>query len=177
MEKYSLNIDAPIVGGYFSSEQIDLLSIIRCNTPEELVDFVNNCIQVKDIYTNEELLKLIESIGLDNAKRRIFKDYQDSMAPHNSRIDVVMTNTFQHLGIKHEDIVVILNAISELSQDERIHWAREYIEKNYPDRSDEIFYALQNFRSIERDQNKSDNQYDEIIFIMKKKKKKDTVLI
>ena len=84
------------------------------------------------------------------------------MAPHNSRIDVVMTNTFQHLGIKHEDIVVILNAISELSQDERIHWAREYIEKNYPDRSDEIFYALQNFRSIERDQNKSDNQYDEI---------------
>ena len=162
MNANSLQVNANTVGGYFSSEQIDLLSIIRCNTIEELVNFVNNCIQVRGIYTNEELTLLIKNIGLDNVKRKIFKDYQDSMVLHDSNIEVIMKNAFQHLGIKNEDIEIILTTISNLSQSERVSWTREYIKSNYPDRSDEIFYALHNFRSIERDQNKAEAQYDEI---------------
>ena len=34
MNNYSLNVDSPIMGGYFSSEQIDLLSIVQCQSLE-----------------------------------------------------------------------------------------------------------------------------------------------
>lgn len=35
MNNYSLNVVSPIVGGYFSSEQIDLISIIQCQSLDE----------------------------------------------------------------------------------------------------------------------------------------------
>ena len=160
MDNYSLDVDSPIRGGYFSSEQIDLLSIIRCTSPEELVDFVNNCIQVNT--KSIDVYKTIRDEGLEAAKRKVFKDYQDSMVLHNSNMDIVMTNTFEDLGIKDEDIKIILDKRSELSQDELISWAKKFIKDKYHDISDAIFYAFQNYRSIERDQNKAKDQYEEI---------------
>ena len=162
MDTYFLQVDSDNVGGYFSSEQIDLLSIVRCKSPEELINFINNCIQINGIYKNTDLYTMIENIGLEQAKRKVFKDYQDSMVSHYSGVDTVMVNTLKHFGIKDEDIQTIINKRLELSQNELIAWAKDFIINNYPDRSDEIFYAFQNYRSIERDQNKSENQYEEI---------------
>ena len=68
-------------GGYLSSEQIDLLSIIRCNTPEELIEFVSNCEQLIG-----EIKEDIDYSNLEEAKRKVFKAYQDSMAPHGGSI-------------------------------------------------------------------------------------------
>lgn len=177
MEKYSLNVDSSITGGYFSSEQIDLLSIVRCQSPEELIDFINNCIQINDIYENTNIYAMIEDIGLEQAKRKVFKDYQDTMVLHDSGIVVVMINTFKHLGIKDEDIQTIIEKRSELSQSELTVWTKDFIINNYPDRSDEIFYAFQNYRSIERDQNKSDNQYEEITVLNNNLDNFDTMIL
>lgn len=46
---YSLNVDSPIKGGYFSSEQIDLLSIIQCQSIDELMGFIANCDQINHV--------------------------------------------------------------------------------------------------------------------------------
>ena len=55
MKTYSLNIESPITGGYFSSEQIDLLSIIQCKKQEEVIDFINKCRQLKGVFGEEKL--------------------------------------------------------------------------------------------------------------------------
>ncbi len=162
MNSYFLQVNSNVTGGYFSSEQIDLLSIIQCNTPEELVSFVNDCIQIKDIYKNHDLSKIIENIGLEDAKRRVFKNYQDSMVLHDSELRVIIENSLNHLEIKNEDIEIIINAVTNLSMKEAIDYINKYIKNNYSDRSDEILYVLNNFRPIERDQNKSEDQYEEI---------------
>ena len=50
MDIYSLNVDSPIKGGYFSSEQIDLLSIIQCQSIDELMKFITNCDQINHVH-------------------------------------------------------------------------------------------------------------------------------
>ena len=37
MDKYDLKVNSDNVGGYFSSEQIDLLSIIQCNNKNHVI--------------------------------------------------------------------------------------------------------------------------------------------
>lgn len=43
MDVNNLKVNTNIVGGYFSSEQIDLLSIIQCKDSNELIDFIIHC--------------------------------------------------------------------------------------------------------------------------------------
>ena len=46
MQKFSLEIEAPINGIYLNSETIELLSIIQCKGITEVRDFVRNCSQL-----------------------------------------------------------------------------------------------------------------------------------
>ena len=46
MQKFSLELEAPIKGIYLNTETIDLLSIIQCKTMDELKAFVTNCPQL-----------------------------------------------------------------------------------------------------------------------------------
>ena len=69
MDVNNLQVNTNIVGGYFSSEQIDLLSIIQCNDSNELIDFITHCDQLKYNYNKEELEKLI-TLPLDNQKKK-----------------------------------------------------------------------------------------------------------
>lgn len=69
MDVNNLQVNTNIVGGYFSSEQIDLLSIIQCNDSNELIDFIIHCDQLKYNYNKEELEKLI-TLPLDNQKKK-----------------------------------------------------------------------------------------------------------
>ena len=73
MEKYSLNIESPIIGGYFSSEQIDLLSIIQCKSIDELNIFIANCDQINHV---KGIFESISGLDLDTAKRKVFKSYR-----------------------------------------------------------------------------------------------------
>lgn len=161
MNSYFLQVNSNIVGGYFSSEQIDLLSIIQCNTSEELIDFVDNCEQIKGIYKNYDLAKIIDNLGIENAKRRIFRDFQNTMVTHDASKELAFVNMLEHCGIKMEDMEEIKkSAMQPLS--EKMEWLKKYIESNYPDRYDEIFFMSHSFVSTERDQNKSEDLYDEL---------------
>ena len=59
MDVNSLQVNTNIIGGYFSAEQIDLLSIIQCKDSGELIDFIIHCDQIKHNYSKEDLENFI----------------------------------------------------------------------------------------------------------------------
>ena len=83
MDSFKLNLNTEVVGGYFSSEQIDLLTIVRCKFPDELIDFVFKCEQIKNLYDRDTILNIC-MLGEEQAKRKIFKDYQDTLVYHDT---------------------------------------------------------------------------------------------
>ena len=99
MNNYSLNVDSPIMGGYFSSEQIDLLSIVQCQSLEELMDFVVNCDQINHVNC---ILESIDGLDLEAAKRKIFQSYQDTMVYHDQSLKDSRINRLKYLGILSE---------------------------------------------------------------------------
>jgi GH35 family endo-1,4-beta-xylanase len=173
MDSYSLQVNSNSVGGYFSSEQIDLLSIIQCNDEIELIKFMKNCDQFK--YTNEELSQII-SLGLEHAKRHAFKDYQDSMVSNNTDANESIENKLRHCDINNEDIEIIKRALS-INNPESKKWLKEFIKNKYSKNYDEIFSSNHHFFSIERDQLKSDDLYEEMILLNSKLPDFNTMLI
>lgn len=133
MDIYSLNVDSPIKGGYFSSEQIDLLSIIQCHSIDELMKFIANCDQINHVYG---IFESINGMDLESAKRSIFKSYQDSMVYNDQGIDASRINRFNYLGITSEEELMSV------------------IDKSHP-RSQEILSLNHHFISEEWDQTKS----------------------
>lgn len=133
MDNYSLNVDSPIKGGYFSSEQIDLLSIIQCQSIDELMKFIANCDQINNV---NNIFQSINGMDLESAKRRIFKSYQDSMVYNDQSLDDSITNRFNYLGITSEEELITV------------------IDRSHP-RSQEILSLNHHFISEERDQIKS----------------------
>lgn len=133
MDIYSLNVDSPIKGGYFSSEQIDLLSIIQCQSIDELIKFIVNCDQINHVHG---IFESINGMDLESAKRSIFKSYQDSMVYHDQGLDASRINRFNYLGITSEEELMSV------------------IDKSHP-RSQEILSLNHHFISEEWDQTKS----------------------
>ena len=133
MDIYSLNVDSPIKGGYFSSEQIDLLSIIQCQSIDELMKFIANCDQINHVHG---IFESINGMDLESAKRSIFKSYQDSMVYHDQGLDASRINRFNYLGITSEEELMSV------------------IDKSHPG-SQEILSINHHFISEEWDQTKS----------------------
>ena len=139
METYSLNIESPITGGYFSSEQIDLLSIIQCKSIDELNIFIANCDQINHV---NGIFESINGLDLEAAKRSIFKSYQDTMVKHDEGLEASRKNRFNYLGITSEEELMSV------------------IDKTHP-RSEEILSLNHHFISEEWDQTKS-TSYEEM---------------
>lgn len=133
MDNYSLNVDSPIKGGYFSSEQIDLLSIIQCQSIDELIRFILNCDQINRV---NGIFESINGMDLESAKRSIFKSYQNSMVYHDQGLDASRMNRFNYLRITSEEELMSV------------------IDKSHP-RSQEILSLNHHFISEEWDQTKS----------------------
>lgn len=133
MDNYSLNVDSPIKGGYFSSEQIDLLSIIQCQSIDELMRFILNCDQINRV---NGIFESINGMDLESAKRSIFKSYQNSMVYHDQGLDASRMNRFNYLRIASEEELMSV------------------IDKSHP-RSQEILSLNHHFISEEWDQTKS----------------------
>lgn len=133
MDNYSLNVDSPIKGGYFSSEQIDLLSIIQCQSIDELMRFILNCDQINRV---NGIFESINGMDLESAKRSIFKSYQNSMVYHDQGLDASRVNRFNYLRITSEEELMSV------------------IDKSHP-RSQEILSLNHHFISEEWDQTKS----------------------
>ena len=133
MEKYSLNIESPIIGGYFSSEQIDLLSIIQCKSIDELNIFIANCDQINHV---KGIFESVSGLDLDTAKRKVFKSYQDTMVYHDQGLEASRNKRFKYLGITTEEELMSV------------------VDKSHP-RSQEILSLNHHFISEEWDQTKS----------------------
>ena len=111
METYNLQVETSNIGGYFSSEQLDLLTIIQCNKQEELVAFINECRQLREVFTKEELQKFFNK-DLEQLKQDVFKAYQDTLVLHDSNTETILTNTLSRLGLTEEEIGDIKKAYS-----------------------------------------------------------------
>ena len=133
MDVNNLQVNTNIVGGYFSAEQIDLLSIIQCQSIDELMKFIANCDQINHVHG---IFESINGMDLESAKRSIFKSYQDSMVYHDQGLDASRINRFNYLGITSEEELMSV------------------IDKSHP-RSQEILSLNHHFISEEWDQTKS----------------------
>ena len=163
MDVNSLQVNTNIIGGYFSAEQIDLLSIIQCKDSSELIDFIIHCDQIKHNYSKEDLENLI-TLPLDDFKKRVFKSYQDTMVFHDADRETKIENKLRHCGIQKNDIDIIKNAVSNNST-EIMSWLREFIKNKYPTNYEEIFDMSHHFVSTERDQLKTDDLYEEMVLL------------
>jgi len=171
---YLLNCYAPSTGGYFSSEQVDLLRIVRCETEMDIVDFVIKCEQINHRITTDRLREIL-SLGVDSAKRVIFEEYQNSLVKHDSdRVDSIM-NSLINSGVTLEDANYIVNNL--FGKDNYIEKIKEFIEDRYGDKAIDIFEKNHRFVSLERDQIKDKSIYDDMVLINDNLDKLDTMLI
>lgn len=154
MDLNILDIQSNSIGGYFSSEQIDLLSIIQCNSVEELIAFTKECEQINQIKNiNENII----GMDLESAKRFVFKAYQDTMVYHNESKENSRKRRLDYLGITPEQMEdIIIN---------RVPGSERLLELNH------------HFVSEERDQIKSDDLYDEMTILNENLSKFNLMLV
>ncbi len=155
METNTLNVKSPSVGGYISSEQIDFLTIIQCNSKEELIEFIKNCDQINQIDNIVDEANSLED--LESAKRFVFKAYQDTMVYHEQSKEESRLRRFEYLGVTPEEMK---NIIIQKSQDTG---KLEASGINSDLDIDKILELNHHFISEERDQNKSTDLYDELV--------------
>lgn len=172
MDKYDLKVNSDNVGGYFSSEQIDLLSIIQCNNKNQLVNYVMNCDQIKHLYSDFKLDRL-RMVDLEQAKRIVFKDYQDSMVLHDSNVNDSIENRLKNIGIREQDFNIIKKAL----KDRNISFIKQFVQKNYADKIDDVLSLNHHFVSEERDQVKDTLLYDELSLLNSQLSYFNTMLI
>ncbi len=104
MQKFSLEIEAPINGIYLNSETIELLSIIQCKGITELRDFVRNCSQLN--ISEQEIQNWNES-SLENIKRNLVRQYKESLIPMEQSIKdrrSVLKSALEHSGLPSDEI-------------------------------------------------------------------------
>lgn len=157
---YKLKIPTKQVGGYFSSEQIDLLSIIQCKTKRELIEFIKGCQQLHGIVDMNRI-----DMDLAELKRFIFKCYQDTLLPHHSDPECVLRHMLKRLGLKEEEIENVVKA--RLQRNDSLSYIREYIQNRYPNDAFKMFRASHQIVTEERDQNKDPHLYDELVLLNK----------
>ena len=173
MGNYYLNVESNNIGGYFSSEQIDLLSIIQCTSIEELQKFIVDCEQIKDFYFDEEIKNLSQK-DLEIAKKEVFKKYQESLVFVDDDIKIDIVNKLKHMGIKEEHYSVI----EKLSATRDLDGIRKFIQDNYPENKiDDMLIAKHRFTSQARDQLKDESMYEEFQLLNQELSSFNTLLI
>lgn len=186
MDLYFLNVASNSVGGYFSSEQLEMLSIIQCQTPEELRAFISGCHQFSAAFiekNSEEFASIMKSIddaekgigdakeNLEAAKKKVFECYQKTFAPHRSSKRVIIENLLQHLGIPKEAAGITDSTYPGIAQ------IMDNIKRRYPDQYKEMIKEAHKFVSVERDQNKMDGLYKDFVLINELLSTFDTLLV
>ncbi len=170
---YALDIDINNLGGYLSSEQIDLLSIIQAKDIEELLNFIKNSNQLQ---LNDINIEKLKNMNLEEAKKEVFKLYQDTLVSHYSPTETILDNMLSRSLISKEDIEIIKRVYSSKSE-ETLSYIREYIKNKYPNNYEEIFKFVHRFTSLERDQNKASDLYEELVLLNQNLNSFDTLLI
>ena len=175
MESFLLDVDTPSTGGYFSSEQIDLLSIVQCTCMDELLLFILFCDQIRTSYDDKQIQELY-AMDFEEAKRSVFKRYQDSLVAHDESMETAVRNNLKAIGIKPEDMDVLTGVILS-NRPSAMKWIELYIQTKYPDKCEEIFQLSHHFVSRERDQLKDPAMYDEMVLLNEQLGTFDTILV
>ena len=158
MDLNTLKVDSPIIGGYFSSEQIDLLMIVQCQSIEELISFIENCDQINHL---PNILSFIQGKDLESAKRTIFKIYQDTMVYHDKSMKEARENALSHMKLLGLESADELQSI--ISPTHPLH--RTIVDFNH------------HFVSLERDQLKDPELYDEIVALSERLSMFNSIII
>lgn len=175
MDMNSLEVMASSIGGYFSSEQIDLLSIIEAKNNEELLYFIMTTDQMKNVYSKEDL-ELLATLPLEDLKRAIFKSYQDTMVYRDDDNKIEMDNRLKHLNLKERDLEVIKNVLASNTPG-ITSWLKDYLKTKYPKNFEDIIDTNHHFMSRELDNLKDKDLYEDMSLLDNNLDYFDTMLI
>lgn len=120
---YNLNIQNSTKGIYLGETQIDLITITEIKSIDQLLDFIENCAQIK--YSKTELRQICK-MELTLAKRKVFDDYRNTLT---GKIDIEKDSTinlrkkFELLGLEEE----IIDKTIELYKKGKAQQAIDYI--------------------------------------------------
>lgn len=104
MQKFSLEIEAPINGVYLNSETIELLSIVQCKDISELMNYVRNCSQLN---ISEQEIQNRDESSLESIKRNLVEQYKESLIPMEQSIKdrrSVLKSALEHSGLPFDEI-------------------------------------------------------------------------
>ena len=172
---YFLNVSSQNYVVYFSSEQLELLTIIQCSSYNELISFIKGCEQLNGVFFKNDLDNLF-FYEMDDAKRKVFKAYQDTLVVHDSESNVILDNLLSRLNLRQDEIDTIKNIYQKNSK-ESLDYVREFIKNIYPNNYEQIFRMVHRIISVERDQNKDQNLYDEFVLINNQLDNFNTLLV
>jgi len=178
MNIYKLDVDSNSIGGYFSNEQIDFLSIIQCTTHDEIINFVRNCEQIRYFYTEEELNLFRDIKDIEKLKRSIFKKYQSTLVPHGSSKHEILLNNLRNCRLKDVEITQIAEIYQgSKTSESKLKQIRDKVMEWYPESWREICKHIHQIISEERDQNCDSKLYDEVSLLNVALDMFDTLLI
>lgn len=73
---YNMDLGTENTGIYLSHQMVDILSLINCDNMDEVLDFIQNTPNIKDLPVEE--ISQIQDFDLDTAKKIVFEKYQQS---------------------------------------------------------------------------------------------------
>lgn len=151
MQKFSLEIEAPINGIYLNSETIELLSIIQCKGITEVRDFVRNCSQLN--ISEQEIQNWNES-SLESIKRNLVEQYKESLIPMEQSIKdrrSVLESALEHSGLPSDEI----DSYISIFQAEGYEGIKQKLNDEHPESYATFTEKAHRFIGTERDQMRS----------------------
>ena len=151
MQKFSLEIEAPINGIYLNSETIELLSIVQCKDISELMNYVRNCSQLN--ISEQEMESWAES-DIESVKRRLVEQYKESLIPMEQSIKdrkSVLKSALEHTGIPSNEIESYIS----IFQTEGYEGIKQKLKNEHPESYATFTEKAHRFIGTERDQMRS----------------------
>lgn len=151
MQKFSLEIEAPINGIYLNSETIELLSIVQCKDISELMNYVRNCSQLN--ISEQEMESWAES-DIESVKRRLVEQYKESLSPMEQSIKdrkSVLKSALEHTGIPSDEI----DSYISVFQAEGYEGIKQKLKNEHPESYATFTEKAHRFIGTERDQMRS----------------------
>lgn len=151
MQKFSLEIEAPINGIYLNSETIELLSIVQCKDISELINFVRNCSQLN---ISEQEIHNWDEGSLESIKRNLVEQYKESLIPMEQSIKdkrSVMQSVLEHLGLPSYEI----DSYISVFQADGYEGIKQKLKDEHPESYEIFMEKAHRFIGTERDQMRS----------------------
>ena len=151
MQKFSLEIEAPINGIYLNSETIELLSIVQCKDIYELTSFVRNCSQLN---ISEQEIQSWDESSLESLKRNLVEKYKESLIPMEQSIKdrrTVLESALEHSGLPSDEI----DSYILVFQTDGYEGIKQKLKNEHPESYATFTEKAHRFIGTERDQMRS----------------------